>query len=480
MFILLIYISVILYYIYKKDEIEGRRIYQDLNYEINQHNWVAACRKITAVIWKYTGKIWNGFSVVYHPESEKLLSKQYNAGGLDNQEHIPVMIIYYHGALPLDLYYLVMESTLNNQQNMIAPCVDRFMFMIPFFNAAIKFWNCISGPRDKIVQSLLKGDVVALSPGGTREALFSENYQLLWGQRAGFADCLISARTELQKISDIKYHQEKLELELASDTESKTSNLIRPRRKFRKIAVLPMFTKNLRSMLDYPFFVKNRFVRFFYEKFKWPVYPMVGFYPVKLTTYIGQPIYITEYDHDPVKLSKRIKILLQKHIHQHADLGQNSPETISQDEIIQVKNNLAKLEKYKKKFVKKFFEKISVKLSDFSRGTGRNLENSEKVDLSESFTDGPDFLSDPGTPVVASRRTSMQVVKPRAQTATNSQNKIKKLFKKRPRSGSLIMETVKTSDPTNLFLNFLNHRGFEIELDRVFWFEFHFKHTQRD
>ena len=37
-----------------------------------------------------------------------------------------------------------------------------------------------TGPRAKIVDLLKRGNVVIVSPGGVREALFSKNYEIIW------------------------------------------------------------------------------------------------------------------------------------------------------------------------------------------------------------------------------------------------------------------------------------------------------------
>jgi len=266
-FIGLLYLSVILYQIHKKDH----DIIENIADDLQNHNWKVACRRMTAACWKWTAILWNGYSLIIHEESKKLMS-------LSNKD-TPVMLIYYHGALPLDLYYTVMISALNKDMKVISPCVDRFLFKIPFFAAALRFWQCICGPREKIVETLLKGDIVALSPGGTREAIFSKNYNLLWKDRVGFAECLISCK--LNKLNNQSRNQDQT----------------------RKVAVLPMFTKNLRSMLDYPSFIKNRYVKYFYETFKWPLYPLFGGFPVRLTTYIGEPIYVEDFEKDAKKIS---------------------------------------------------------------------------------------------------------------------------------------------------------------------------------
>jgi len=329
LFILNLYISCLLYHIYRN----RREVLEDVKVDMKHRDWRSACRRITAALWYATSRIWNGYEIVYHPKALEILKRnasipkssilnvtnssqisstvdkalpdqqikisrennkitaesrsqlpsqisdtdgarrrnrsqssravlpqhsEISSDG-DGPPQIPTMIVYYHGALPVDLYYYVMWNVLESGMRPIHLCVDRFLFKVPGFSAALKFWNCIPGPRDKIIESLKNGNVVALSPGGTREAVFSKNYQLLWGKRVGFADCLLAA------------------LEA-----SETGN----------VALIPMFSKNCRSMFDYPDFCKHKWIRRFYDSTKWPIYPLCGGLPVKVTTYIGEPLII--------------------------------------------------------------------------------------------------------------------------------------------------------------------------------------------
>ena len=44
------------------------------------------------------------------------------------------------------------------------------------------------GSLEQCCNLLKEGHILAISPGGVREALFSDhNYQLIWGKRQGFA-----------------------------------------------------------------------------------------------------------------------------------------------------------------------------------------------------------------------------------------------------------------------------------------------------
>lgn len=53
----------------------------------------------------------------------------------------------------------------------------------------------IPGTREECLVALKNGYLVSISPGGVREALFSdESYQLMWGNRKGFAQVALEAK----------------------------------------------------------------------------------------------------------------------------------------------------------------------------------------------------------------------------------------------------------------------------------------------
>lgn len=56
-------------------------------------------------------------------------------------------------------------------------------------------FSVIHGPQEECVRALRNGHLLGISPGGVREALFSdETYPLLWGQRKGFAQVAIDSQ----------------------------------------------------------------------------------------------------------------------------------------------------------------------------------------------------------------------------------------------------------------------------------------------
>ncbi|NWI07586.1 TMM68 protein, partial [Tichodroma muraria] len=107
----------------------------------------------------------------------------------------------------------------------------------------------IPGTRKECLVALKKGYLVSISPGGVREALFSdESYQLMWGNRKGFAEVALEA----------------------------------------KVPIIPMYTQNVRE--GYRMFKERRFFRQLYESTRLPFTPPYGGLPVKFRTYIGKPI----------------------------------------------------------------------------------------------------------------------------------------------------------------------------------------------
>ncbi|KAJ8933602.1 hypothetical protein NQ314_013912 [Rhamnusium bicolor] len=96
---------------------------------------------------------------------------------------------------------------------------------------------------------LKEGNLLAISPGGVYEAQFAHNYNLMWKKRLGFAKVALDA----------------------------------------KVPVIPMFTENLREAFR-TVSLGRRFFLKLYALFKFPLAPIYGGFPVKMTTHLGKPI----------------------------------------------------------------------------------------------------------------------------------------------------------------------------------------------
>ncbi|MGH0135974.1 UNVERIFIED_CONTAM: hypothetical protein FKN15_025241 [Acipenser sinensis] len=65
------------------------------------------------------------------------------------------------------------------------------------FKLLLEVFSVMHGPQQECVRALKNGHLLAISPGGVREAIFSdETYTLIWGNRKGFAQVAIDAKVQ--------------------------------------------------------------------------------------------------------------------------------------------------------------------------------------------------------------------------------------------------------------------------------------------
>ncbi|XP_042163614.1 transmembrane protein 68 isoform X3 [Oncorhynchus tshawytscha] len=158
------------------------------------------------------------------------------------------LIVYYHGAIPIDYYYFL-ANVIIQKGRIVHSVADHFLFKVPGFKLLLEVFSVIHGPQQECVKALKSGHLLGISPGGVREALLSdETYPLLWGKRKGFAQVAIDS----------------------------------------KVPIIPMFTQNVRE--GFRSLGGLSFFRWSYEKFRVPMAPVYGGFPVKFRTYLGDPI----------------------------------------------------------------------------------------------------------------------------------------------------------------------------------------------
>uniref|UniRef100_A0A8D1HNW3 Phospholipid/glycerol acyltransferase domain-containing protein n=1 Tax=Sus scrofa TaxID=9823 RepID=A0A8D1HNW3_PIG len=205
----------------------------------------------------------------------------YEVHGMEKiPEEGPALIIFYHGAIPIDFYYFMAKIFIHKGRT-CRVVADHFVFKIPGFSLLLDVFCALHGPRKKCVEILRSGHLLAISPGGVREALLSdETYNIVWGNRKGFAQVAIDA----------------------------------------KVPIIPMFTQNIRE--GFRSLGGTRLFRWLYEKFRYPFAPMYGGFPVKLRTYLGDPI-----PYDPKitaeELAEKTKDAVQALIDKHQRIPGN-------------------------------------------------------------------------------------------------------------------------------------------------------------
>lgn len=108
--LILFYISVLIVYIYKH-----RQKLTVIREAYAKGDFFDGARHMIAVMWDAHGWIWHGYEV-------------------EGMENIPddgaALIVYYHGAIPLDYYYLLAKCILYKSR-LIQAVGDRFLFSIP-------------------------------------------------------------------------------------------------------------------------------------------------------------------------------------------------------------------------------------------------------------------------------------------------------------------------------------------------------------
>ncbi|VDK37987.1 unnamed protein product [Taenia asiatica] len=239
-------------------------------------------RRLIAAMWEAHGRAFHGYEVV---GMEKLPAPGEGA-----------FLVYYHGTIPLDAYYFIARHIIKRDRLPI-PVVDRFLFRLPGLQRILRLSCALEGSVEECVALLnpslaesnkshhsnnnsnnpssspaaqqegaeemgtvssKAGEVLLLSPGGVREALFSdEYYSVLWGKRRGFARIAIKAK--------------------------------RP--------IYPVFTENIREGIRLVQYGKC-WLRRLYEFTRLPFGIFYGYFPVKLRTHIGDPIYPHEGETD--------------------------------------------------------------------------------------------------------------------------------------------------------------------------------------
>ncbi|AWP04698.1 Transmembrane protein 68 isoform 5 [Scophthalmus maximus] len=254
--VILLYLSILFLHVYKRKN--------QLREAYSNNLWDGA-RKTLATLWDGHGAIWHGYEI---HGLEKIPDKG------------PALIVYYHGAIPIDYYYFL--ATLILQKGRTCHSVaDHILFKIPGFKLLLEVFSVIHGPQEECVRALRNGHLLGISPGGVREALLSdETYPLLWGKRKGFAQVAIDSQ----------------------------------------VPVIPMFTQNVRE--GFRSLGTLRFFRWVYERFRLPAAPIYGGFPVKFRTFLGDPI-----PYDPnlnaAELAEKVQQAVQSLIDQHQQIPGN-------------------------------------------------------------------------------------------------------------------------------------------------------------
>jgi len=179
----------------------------------------------------------------------------YEVKGLDHLPSPgPALVVMYHGFMPLDGWLFLARMRVEHGR-WLRSLTDRWLLATPGLGPVVTAGGAISGEPEAAYELLSAGETVLVSPGGTREAIGGRRwyYRVNWGERKGFARLALRAGVPL----------------------------------------IPMFTENVEEIYRAPF-AGSWPVQSFYEATRWPAVPVVGLgampFPVKLTTWLGEPV----------------------------------------------------------------------------------------------------------------------------------------------------------------------------------------------
>ena len=90
-------------------------------------------RDVIATMWLVMGQLWFGYEV----------------HGLENlpPDGGAALIVYYHGALPVDYYFFLAYMTVHRQRTPLS-VVDLFMFKLYGFGTILKMFRCTPGTTE--------------------------------------------------------------------------------------------------------------------------------------------------------------------------------------------------------------------------------------------------------------------------------------------------------------------------------------------
>ncbi|XP_066481182.1 DGAT1/2-independent enzyme synthesizing storage lipids-like [Tiliqua scincoides] len=194
-------------------------------------SWRIPSQILTSVI-NMLGKVWHGYEVF----------------GMDNIPKGPAVLVYYHGALASDYFFFV-STFLSTRGRLIRSVVERLFSHLPGLKTSLATIGCGHWNREECVALLKQGHLLGIAPGGLREQNYGDNnYRLTWRKRQGFA-------------------------QIANEA---------------KVPVIPIFTQNSREACRV--YGNIGPMRWLYERTRLLIFPMLGHFPVKLRTYVGEPI----------------------------------------------------------------------------------------------------------------------------------------------------------------------------------------------
>ena len=174
-------------------------------------------------------------------------------------------------------------------------------------------FGCSPGSIESCVRTLNEGNLLLILPGGMKEGILSyESYQVIWGERKGFARIAVEAKAVGNNIRINLYMNIYIYIYMQYLLDD--WSILKP--------IIPMFTVNSRQALYFFPFFKDFFWRHC-DSTRLPLMIAFGNFPVKLVTYLGEPI-----EYDPNRTVEELRDLTRQRIEEMIRKHQKLPKSI--------------------------------------------------------------------------------------------------------------------------------------------------------
>ncbi|XP_026549432.1 transmembrane protein 68-like [Notechis scutatus] len=163
------YTTSLIYYVWKK--------IGNLPEDTNSKQWDVP-RKIYSLITDLYGKILHSYEI----------------SGLENLSKGPAILVYYHGAFPIDYHCFVARLYRLTGKHCYS-VIDNIFSLLPGLKQFISVHHCDCSTRERCINILKQGHLLGIAPGGLREQNYGNNlYKIIWRKRKGFAHIAIDAK----------------------------------------------------------------------------------------------------------------------------------------------------------------------------------------------------------------------------------------------------------------------------------------------
>lgn len=182
----------------------------------------------------------------------------------------PVIVACSHSLATYDIT-LLMTAIYQQLHRFPRALIDRAFYKVPGLGELMERLGCIIGTQENARTLLANGEMVYLAPGGMQESLrpSTDRYKVIWTKRRGFA---------------------KLAIETGAPV---------------VLAACPRAD-------DIYTVYNNPITKFFYKKFRFPIFLARGLgptalpKPVKLDHYLSKPIYPPKRKDDPIAFKRQV------------------------------------------------------------------------------------------------------------------------------------------------------------------------------